>query len=172
MSTLKVNAITETDGSAFPFGKILQAEQEVKTGLSSTTSLSFVDLLSVSVTPSSTSSKFLLMYKVPMSVAVNGYSGMLRLTRDSTAIYIGDAYNSNIRASSQAIGTTSNGSYRAYDLNGVFIDSPSTTSAITYKVQFKNDYSGFTVYVGRNLQGSTEALYATYPHSLVVMEIG
>ncbi len=26
MSTLKVNAITETDGSAFPFGKILQAK--------------------------------------------------------------------------------------------------------------------------------------------------
>tara|TARA_B100000963_G_scaffold325107_1_gene311087 strand:+ start:273 stop:791 length:519 start_codon:yes stop_codon:yes gene_type:complete len=172
MSTLKVNAITETDGSAFPFGKILQAEQEVKTGLSSTTSLSFVDLLSVSVTPSSTSSKFLLMYKVPMSTSVNGYSGMVRLVRDSTAIYIGDSYNSNTRASSQAVSVISNGSYIQRDLNGVFIDSPSTTSAITYKVQFRNDYSGYTVYVGRNIQGSTIDSYATTPHSFVVMEIG
>ncbi len=171
MSTLKVNAITEIDGTAFPFGKILQVEQQVKTSLSSTTSLSFVDLLSVSVTPSSTSSKFFLTYKVPMSTSVNGYSGMVRLVRNSTAIYIGDSYSSNTRASSQAVSTTSNGSYRAYDLNGTFIDSPSTTSAITYKVQFKNDYSGYTVFVGRNLVGSTEEYYATYPHSLIVMEI-
>ena len=27
MSTLKVNAITETDGSAFPFGKVIQVAQ-------------------------------------------------------------------------------------------------------------------------------------------------
>jgi len=152
-------------------GKVLQTKQHVKTSLSSTTSLTFVDLLTVTITPASNTSKFLLMYKVPMSVDTNGYSGMLRLVRDSTPIYIGDANSSNTRASSQAVGTTSNGSYRAYDLNGVFIDEPTTPSAITYKVQFKNDYSGYTVFVGRHLAGDTNNYYATFPHSFVVMEV-
>ena len=173
MSQLKVNSIVPVGGlpSGATGGGIIQCVQSVRTDVQSTTSLSFVDLLTVSITPSSNSSKILLMYKVPLSVAVNGYSGMIRLARGSTAIYIGDSYGSNGRASSQAVGTTSNGSYRSYDLTGSFIDSPSTTSATTYKVQFKNDYSGYTVFVGRQLQGDTNSYYATLPHSLIAMEV-
>jgi len=164
-------AIAASKLSGVSAGKILQTGQQLKTSVSSTTSLTFVDLLSVTITPASNTSKFLLMYKVPMSTSVNGYSGMVRLVRDSTPIYIGDSYGSNTRASSQAVSTTSNGSYRSYDLNGVFIDEPTTPNAITYKVQFKNDYNGYTVYVGRHLAGDTNDYYGTVPHSFVVMEV-
>ena len=38
-------------------------------------------------------------------------------------------------------------------------------------MQFKNDYSGYTVFVGRQLQGDTNSYYATLPHSLIAMEV-
>ncbi len=173
MSQLKVNSIVPVGGlpSGATGGGIIQCVQTVRTDVQSTTSTSFSDLLTLSITPSQNSSKIFLMYKVPMSTDINGYSGTLRLVRGSTAIYIGDTFNSNTRASSQAVGTTSNGSYRQYDLNGVFIDSPSTTSATTYKVQFKNDYSGYAVFVGRTHVGDTTTPYATLPHNLIAMEV-
>jgi len=173
MSQLKVNSIVPVGGlpTGATGGGIIQCVQTVRTDVQSTTSMSFTDLLTLSITPSSNSSKILLMYKVPMSVDTNGYSGMLRLVRGSTAIYIGDTYSSNSRASSQAVGTTSNGAYRQYDLSGVFIDSPATTSATSYKLQFRNDYSGRTVFVGRTHNGDTNDYYATLPHNLIAMEV-
>ena len=173
MSQLKVNSIVPVGGlpSGATGGGIIQTVQSVRTDVQSTTSTSFVDLLTLSITPSSNSSKVFLVYKVPMSSAVNGYSGTVRLVRGSTAIYIGDALNSNTRGSSQAVSVISNGSYIQRDLNGSFVDSPSTTSATTYKVQYKNDYSGYTVFVGRHLIGDTSVHYATLPHNLIAMEV-
>mgnify|MGYP003139964496 CR=1 FL=1 len=173
MSQLKVNSIVPVGGlpSGATGGGIIQCVQTVRTDVQSTSSMTFVDLLTLSITPSQNSSKILLMYKVPMSAAVNGYSGMVRLVRGSTAIYIGDSYTSNTRASSQAVSTTSNGDYRQYELVGQFIDSPATTSATTYKVQFRNDYSGYTVFVGRTHNGNSNDYYATTPHNLIAMEV-
>ena len=53
MSTLKVNAITETDGTAFPFGKILQVQtQTISTQVTSANSTTFVDTgITKSITP-------------------------------------------------------------------------------------------------------------------------
>jgi len=175
MAVISSNALTgittRMADASMSAGSIIQNVQTVRTDVQSTSSTSFVDLLTLSITPSSNSNKVLLMYKVPMSTSVSGYSGTLRLVRGSTAIYIGDVFNSNNRGSSQGVSTTSNGHYRQYDLNGSFIDSPSTTSATTYKIQYKSDYSGYTVFVGRTHVGDTGAGYATIPHNLIVMEV-
>tara|TARA_R100001509_G_C4745451_1_gene174600 strand:+ start:54 stop:575 length:522 start_codon:yes stop_codon:yes gene_type:complete len=172
MSTLKVNTITETDGSAFPFGKILQAEQTVKTDTASTSSTTFNDVITCSITPSSNSSKILLMYKIAVSSQQGGYSGSVRLARDSTAIYVGDAAGSRVQASSFSnANSSSNGSYCPRDLNGMFVDSPSTTSAVTYRLQWRSDYSGYTVYAGRDYANIDSSNYARTPTSLICMEI-
>ena len=65
MSTLKVNTIQEADGTAFPFGKILQVVQGTKTSEFSSTSTSYTDLtgLSVAITPS-TNSKILAIVEI------------------------------------------------------------------------------------------------------------
>ena len=62
MSTLKVNAITETDGSAFPFGKVIQVIQKSASGGASTSSTSIQDYtdLTQAITLSSTSNKVLV----------------------------------------------------------------------------------------------------------------
>ena len=65
MSTLKVNAITETDGSAFPFGKILQVVSVSDSVRESTGSFScsqtYVDtVFAVTITPTSSSNKMVI----------------------------------------------------------------------------------------------------------------
>ena len=124
-------------------GKILQVKQTIKTDTTSTTSLnSFVDIsgMSVSITPSSSSNKILVIVDMRLSANQNR-NVAYRLMRDSTAIYIGDS------ASNRTQGT---GSMRLmdqarYDMQSetaIFLDSPSTTSATTYKVQWCHTFGG------------------------------
>ena len=66
MSTLKVNAITETDGSAFPFGKVLQVAQTTldvgNNNIASNSGSPVGSGLITTVTPVAAGSKFLVMH--------------------------------------------------------------------------------------------------------------
>jgi len=114
-------------------GKIAQILSTTKTDTFSTTSFTFVDVtgLTVTITPASTSSKIYVM----LSISGGGMSGFrYQLVRGSTAIAIGTgSIGSRVAASGM-------GSNRNYDevenACSNFLDSPSTTSATTYKVQF------------------------------------
>lgn len=122
----------------YPTGSVIQVVQGVYgSGQYSTGSTSFVDSnLSATITPKSSSSKILCM------VSQYGYSGSsatkmeIQLLRGSTVIansglYGGDANNLD------------------FSLSVNYLDSPSTTSATTYKTQYRST-SGNLVYLGRN----------------------
>jgi len=103
----------------------------------STSSTSFTDVtgLSVSITPSSASSRILVLADVQGNNE-SGVSTMTRLMRDSTAIAIGDSASSRIRSTGGVDGdNTSPGD--VFFLGGIIVDSPATTSATTYKVQIR-----------------------------------
>ena len=107
-----------------------------------------------------------------MSTANGGYSGRIRLVRDSTAIYIGDASGSRSQSSSSMQADNDQiGHVKQRDMNGEFLDSPNTTSAITYRLQYASDYSNAFVYVGKS-QDDANAIYRSrVPTSLLVMEV-
>jgi hypothetical protein len=93
--------------------------------------------LTVAITPSSTSNKILVM----VSLACGGTSGQemrYKIVRDSTDIFIGDAAASQGRAS--GAGRSNNGSTQEV-LTGIYLDSPSSTSALTYKIQIGGEGS-------------------------------
>jgi hypothetical protein len=134
MSLLKVNSLQDlgadpviTNGvlakSALPSGSILQILETQKTTSFSTTSTTSVNItgLEVTITPNSASSKFLIIvngYDVQQS-NVNNFT-RLGARRDSTDIgqnAIFQAYSGSASGSSTAI----------------VLDSPNTTSAITYR---------------------------------------
>jgi len=120
-------------------GKVLQVVSTDVTAsatiVSSSTS-TFADMTGVSatITPASTSSKIIVMSSC--FFGTGQASVHFRLVRDSTPIRIGDAGGSNqIRSS---IGIRGEGTIYAYYQDSFSIstvDSPSTTSAITYKLQ-------------------------------------
>ena len=168
--TLPSNAdgtiLTSTNPKA---GNIIQVLQSTFTAATSTSSTSLVDTgLSVSITPSSTSNKILIMYALYMSVNSDEYSGSTSIVRGSTEIFIGDAISSSGR--NTAFMWPNSG--RDPHFHGhQFLDSPSTTSATTYKIQYRSNYSNQTVYIGRSTIGVASSYHSTTPASLTVMEV-
>ena len=143
-------ATLSNQGTTVPtaFGKVAQVLQTAKTDTTSTTSSSFVDItgMSVSITPSATSSKIL----VEVQTWVCGGSSAnqpINLLRGSTVIGVADTsadYTMPFRQASDG-----QNQYRMFNLTTTFLDSPSTTSATTYKLQWKTN-SG-TLYLNRSV---------------------
>jgi len=121
-------------------GKVLQVVQTVKTSFFA---LSVEDVwtdvtgVSVSITPSSTSNKILLFVSGEYGGNSTDSFAYLRILRDSTSISIGDSRGSSIRATMSA--ALRNGGGNSPDISRSFgchiLDSPSTTSSITYTLQ-------------------------------------
>ena len=129
-------------------GKVGQIVQTVKTDTTSSTATSFTDItgITVNITPSASSSKILVMAHLPFNGGAAGYSITFRLVRDSTAIFAADS------ASNRPLGffgshfNSSHGrfAWQAGPIN--YLDSPSTTSETTYKIQSLNENVGVTYY--------------------------
>ena len=153
--------------AALPTGSVLQVVQATKTDTASTSS-GFADTgLSASITPTSATSKILVMVSLG-GVSGNNTSFKAKLVRDSTSIYVGDAAGSRPQASAQ--GQTSN-DYSVQSMTFSYLDSPATTSATTYKVQFGGNGST-TVYLNRTARDSNSANEdARTASSIILMEI-
>ena len=132
MSTLEVKAIAAPSGFklAMPAGHILQVVSAENATSVSTTSTSYVTTgLTANITPSSTASKILIQVSGCLDNNANGRQGFIAFYRDSTNLSGGGSnahgslYTNNTRALS--------------NLSAQHLDSPSTTSAITYSVRFK-----------------------------------
>ena len=123
--------------------------QTVKTNAFSTTSTSFVDITGydVSITPTSASSKVLVVALISFSQGDGGAPTALprfRLRRDSTDILLSTAGSSRNDTVSSPI-MAADGDVR--NATVVFLDSPETTSATVYRLQMA--VVQFTGYVNR-----------------------
>jgi len=170
-SELANGAVTAAKIDSLPAGSILQVVQTEKTDVSSAvTGTAWTDFgLSVDITPSSTSSKILILCKLQLSNS-NGYDVKQRLMRDSTPIFIGDAAGSRPQATSTYIVTYHSG-YSSVPVSFSYLDSPGTTSPVTYKVQGSNYVSG-TVWLNRGPNDTNNADYESRTaSSIIVMEV-
>jgi len=156
-------------------GKVLQVKSVTKTDVFSftgTTSGTDITGMSLSITPAATSSKILIIVQCTI---VGTDAGMgINLLRGSTQIALGDASGSNkrrtsiigmYRGSSGAVNAFSNG---ANHLN--FLDSPSTTSATTYKLQATGTIGTF--YVNRTDYDTDNTYAQRCVSTLTLMEVG
>ena len=166
---LPAGCVTSATLASGAGGKILQVLQSSFTDAKSTNSTTFTDTgLSVSITPSSASNKILIMYSLYLSVRADTYSASTVIVRDSSEIFIGDAISSAERGSSFM---WPDGGRDPSLHSHTFLDSPNTTSATTYKIQYKSGYSNELVYIGRSTIGVAGTSHTTTPSSLTVMEV-
>ncbi len=161
-------AISGASLTGITTGKVLQVLSATKTDTSTVATTTWTDVgsLSVAITPSATSSKIL----VTVAGCGNGGPGVdwapIRLVRDSTAIAIGDSATSRTQVSTSMYDNDS-GNLVTFAIN--YLDSPSTTSATTYKVQWRHLSTG-TMYFNRSSGDTTNAMRGT--STITVMEIG
>ena len=174
--TNKSIAATQLTGtiaaSVLPAGSVLQVVSTTKTDTFSTTSSSFVDLtgLSVTITPRSASSTVLVSYSVNRGAALALITGF-QILRGATAICIGDAASNRTRATTGAYPGNADVASSIITSSMIFLDSPATTSATTYKLQVKSDTSAQTVYVNRTSTDSDTTSFLRTASTITVMEI-
>ena len=147
-------------------GSVLQVVQAVKTDTFTTTSSNFVDITGVTqaVTPSASSSKVLVTATLNIGNSHgSGHMVQVRLLRGSTVIALGDAAGNRQRVFAVGQIHASNANQNNVSVN--FLDSPSTASAVTYKVQIitegqtatvnRSGIDGDVVYAGRTISTIT-----------------
>ncbi len=152
MAIITLNNNSLSNISSLPAGvggKVLQVVNATFGTATTTSSSTYADLgLSASITPSSTSSKILVT--VHLSGCQKNNNALLgtRLLRGSTTIYTIDNMSLYTNTADQnAIGTVSTS----------YLDSPSTTSATTYKVQFRSVDNNAYVYINNDFSGGSNS---------------
>ena len=134
MSTLKVNALQNTSGTAYGFIKqVVQASTSTETTISTTT---YTDTgLTASITPSSTSSKILVIVdqqlRVGRNSSYNNAGAGIKLLRGSTAIHT--PVTNDQSNPLEPYGQSFFNNFMRFTLTK--LDSPSSTSSVTYKTQ-------------------------------------
>jgi len=168
-SQLVDGAVTSAKLASGTGGKILQVVQSAKTDTFSSASASWVDItdLSLSITPSSTSSKIFVTANFVTSHSAANSLGV-RLMRDSTSIFAGDDTTSRIGTTSWQYSGGGNNNVGSNSFQ--YVDSPSTTSATTYKLQMW--VTGGTGYIGQMSADNNNNVYGRSASSIIAMEIG
>ena len=130
--------------------------------------------LSVSITPTSASSKILVSYT--MHIGVSSYQARSRIVRNSTVVGTGTNEGARGEASSAYIlydDVGFVGQYKHAPLGISYLDNPSTTASLNYKIQVSS-YTGHTWYVNRSytFQSAGDYSYDSIPLSeITLMEI-
>lgn len=156
-------AVTAAKLAAGAGGKILNVWQGVFTGIQSFAPGSSavgpradITNLSVTLTPTSASSRFLITCSINMGGG--GNSPAFYLMRGSTDILLNTSSSGATTLTTWGAHQSGNtGYFYGSDLQTIsYIDSPATTSSITYKVQGQNAFgAGVAVYVNTSQQNGT-----------------
>lgn len=150
-------------------GQVLQVVSTTKTNTFSTASATFVDItgLTVTITPSATSSKILLIAQVTGATPDIGF---LQFSGGNTASFVGDAAGNRRRAAVSSPDSGGGNSTRSETM--VYLDSPSTTSAITYAVQTARRAGAVnTVYINQTSDATDTADFIRSASTITAMEI-
>ena len=136
MSSSKLTGTQTVPKATLPTGSVLQVVSADYGTETSTTSTSFSDTgLTASITPTSSTSKILVMVcqnGVNKDAGNAGNAVRLNLLRGSTIIL--NISDLSSYTGSSVVNVTSNSAY--------YLDSPATTSSVTYKTQFASRISG------------------------------
>ena len=173
-----VNTATLADGAATGVkqgaGSVIQVLQSVITDVENTTSSSFVAIpgLSVNITPSATSNKILVTVDLKLGNG-SGAGAYIKLVRNgSTDIYVGDTATDRTPCLQQTYGggDTGEGKYGMAKMGGTFLDSPNTTSQVTYAVYWMR-MNNATLYTNRCGDETHTQYEGRGASSITVMEI-
>ena len=134
-SIIKVNTIQKTDGTAFPVGKVLQVVSSTGTAGFDTNSTSYVQVTGtghgVAITPSSTSSKIFIAIMCEARSSNSTNNSINTILRNSTDLSGGTRFASIYGSNLDACVTMT------------FLDSPNTTSEVTYRIGTKSSSSSY-----------------------------
>ena len=150
-------------------GAVLQVKQYVMSAKQVVASATYVDVLTLTITPSSTSSKILINFSISVGSAGGGEGAHIQIERGGTAIGVGDTRGNRSKAFSvcgaqvddDAMGSAS----------GMYLDSPSSTSSLTYTIAVHGWAGAYPVNINCTGNDTNNANYAACVSTLTLQEI-
>lgn len=171
MSELRTNRIVPRDGlPSGSSGGVIQVKSATKTdGDFNTNSTSYTDVtgLSVSITPTRSDSKILIFATIH-GIGDSSTQAYFRFMRDSTPICVGTSVGSRVAATMGSLYEDQQNDVNSCSQN--FLDSPSTTSAVTYKIQARTQGTG-NVYINRSRTDVNSTNSGRFTSTITVMEV-
>ena len=153
-SILNVDQVKNANGTTSPPvsipGHIIQMQSSSSTAASSINTETYTDIpsMTATITPTSTSSKILIQVSFGLLCSNGNSTGcLMKLFRDSTEIGSGSGADTH-----NVFMQNYNGANNIFEPRfHMFVDSPSSTSAIVYKMQWRvvSASSGETWYMNR-----------------------
>ena len=167
-SELRVDKIIPTGGvPTGGGGGIIQVVHETRTTSFTTTNTAYVDFMSVTITPKFNTSKMLVRYGLSAGTDNDNMHVYSSMFRNDTQIAA--PTDTGSRTGSFSVHNTMDQSM-TYG-GGEHLDSPATTSAITYKIKVKSS-NGQTVTFNRSYRDNNAGAYDGRAVSfLTVMEV-
>ena len=165
----------KTNGSALSWGTaggVLQVKSASLTQPQSISSSSVVDITgcSVTITPSSSSNKILVLTSVAFGIPQGSHGGF-RVVRDGNPIDGGTSVGSR----NEALGFFYGYNHNEYDMEKYgsnFLDAPGDTNAHTYKLQAHTALnSSYTMYINRQANDANNSERGRGATTITVMEI-
>jgi len=157
-------------------GKILQVVSTAKTDTFSASvasgNFSAVTGLSASITPASASNKILVTTHLHLSSSIAAGTGSYRIMRGATPVGVGDLAGSRGQQTA-ALNNWDNENGDIANVSMTFLDSPATTSATTYSVEFYNYYTVGTptLYLNRSFGDNNNSFGVRPISTITVMEV-
>ena len=160
--TLNGSAVSLGGSATIGGGKIGQVVQTIKSNTETSSSTSYVTVSSVTITPSATDSKVLLMFH-PRVGCNTGSANVFLKIRNNTAA-------ADVQANPFIVTRWPSDGQSAYYTQPqpmVYLDSPSTTSATQYLLQMKTNAGAWTLNMPANTGGYSDVEVST----LIAMEV-
>ena len=173
-SQLRVDKIVPVDGAPTGGGGgIIQIVQTVVTAATFTHNSETPTLITgmaASITPKFTTSKILVSMDVSTTVSAANYPTMFFIYKDGSVVSgaRGDAGESNQLRAFKAV--RHSGDNVQQTTSGMYLDSPSTTSAITYQIYVAQE-SGSTVYLNKTTSNANVTYHPRLTSSITLMEV-
>jgi hypothetical protein len=173
--------------SALPTGTILQTVVHQEDGITSfTAGTAPADLLlsaanaadstshlSLSITPTSASSKILLTTSVFFEASASQHEFLWAIYRDSTRLGQSSAGSRRGGIMMTSMGhVDADGNSTPDSVSFSYYDTPNTTSAITYTVSFNHSSNSVVAYLNRTVNDTDNIAYERGVSILIAQEIG
>jgi hypothetical protein len=156
--TIPSGATITNSGTATGFGRVLQVVSDTDNANTVVSSTSYADTgLTASITPSSASNKILILvsqdFQIERTAGTDGAQGGFKLLRDATTLYTGSDDGNSFGVRNYA--GSANNAILNFNWHFSLVDSPNTTSAITYKTQTRTYSANSTIRLNNQINGTS-----------------
>ena len=163
-------AVYFSDGSNSTSGRVIQVVHAIDSGHFTSTSGSYTQFISLNIAPKDNNSKILLQSYFCSNFGDSNRFAYVRLQRNSTDIGLGASAGNRQRCLVDvSTGYVNNFRVTTQPKMNQFIDTPSTTSTITYRLKVRLTNGG-TLVIGRTENGDDGNRSST-PIVFTAMEI-